>query len=225
MVFGFFQMAGFNRYKTGSSTVDFLDVLQRLDHGWSTGSKPVLASRDISRPAVKKTRPRYVKSLDEILPEGKAKHVRVGLEHEYLPFSMAKLRTDSCERLNQVEEAANACGIIIEEPNGCVCWINMPTFKSNSLFIRMLARFAAMIKVARSTHRAQETAHSLTQPFCSSTGSFSGDHLHRDDTEQLAQRQRPCQASSPSGERLVFARHLRCQSGRLQRTFHFHTFI
>lgn len=146
LVFGFFQMAGFNRYKVGSKQVDFLEVLQRLDRGWAPAAgKPITARRELARPAIKKTKPRFVDHLDEILPYGKAKRVEVGIEHEYLPFSMAKLSVDSCIRLTPEVEAA--CGIVIEEPTGCVCWVNMPTFKSNSLFIRFLARFAAMIKV------------------------------------------------------------------------------
>lgn len=138
-------MAGFNRYKLGGKVVDFLEVLQRLDRGWSPSSKPLLAQRELARPQIKKTKPRFVDDLSEILEYGKAKHVRVGIEHEYLPFSMAKLRVNHCEELTPEVEAA--CGLIIEEPTGCVCWVNMPTFKSNSLFIRFLARFAAMIKV------------------------------------------------------------------------------
>merc|ERR1719311_588273 len=38
-------------------------------------------------------------------------------------------------------------GPVVEEPDACVCWINMPTFKSNSLFIRAVAHLAALIKI------------------------------------------------------------------------------
>jgi len=148
LVFGFFQMAGYNRYVVNGKQVDFLDVLSRLDRGWSPPkNKPVTAHRKLARPAITKTKPRFVSHLDEILPYGKAKRVEVGIEHEYLPFSMAKLSSPSCERLH-APEVEGVCGLVIQESDGgCVCWINMPTFKSNSLFIRFLARFAAMIKV------------------------------------------------------------------------------
>jgi len=145
LVFGFFQMAGYNRYAVNGKEVDFLDVLQRLDRGWSPKA-PVAARRELVRKQVKKTRPRFVDHLSEILPYGKAKRVEVGIEHEYLPFSMAKLAVDTCDALTP--EVQGACGLVVQEADGsCACWINMPTFKSNSLFIRFLARFAAMIKV------------------------------------------------------------------------------
>jgi len=33
-----------------------------------------------------------------------------------------------------VPDAVDAvCGLLVEQPEGCVCWINMPTFKSNSV--------------------------------------------------------------------------------------------
>jgi len=150
LVFGFFQMAGFNRYdisKPGSKpkVIDFLDVLQRLDRGW-TPSASVDASRTLYRPPITKTLPSYVKHLDEILPYGKdGKHVKADFEHEYLPFSMAKLTLPSCEALT--EQMTSACGLIIEEATSCSCWFNMPTFKSNSLFVRAAGIFAALIKI------------------------------------------------------------------------------
>ena len=45
-------------------------------------------------------------------------------------------------------EAVDAvCGLLVEQPEGCVCWINMPTFKSNSLLIRAIAALAALVKL------------------------------------------------------------------------------
>ena len=41
----------------------------------------------------------------------------------------------------------DSTGLIVREPDSCVCWINMPTFKSNSLFVRTLGAVAAMIKI------------------------------------------------------------------------------
>jgi hypothetical protein len=159
LVFGFFQMAGYNRYDISKASakanakakggdgkvVDFLDVLQRLDKGWSPPAQ-VRGTRKLSRPPITKTRPASVDHLSEILPYGKDSRVEAEIEHEYLPFSMAKLTLNSCEQLTA--EVEGVCGVVVEEPDGlCVCWINMPTFKSDSLFIRFLAKFAAMIKV------------------------------------------------------------------------------
>jgi len=47
-----------------------------------------------------------------------------------------------------VPDAVDAvCGLLVEQPEGCVCWINMPTFKSNSRFIRFVAALAALVKI------------------------------------------------------------------------------
>merc|ERR1719502_1336848 len=103
LAFGFFQMAGYNRYSVGadeSKRVDFLDVLQKLDKGWSPSSKTaVRASRTLYRPVITKTRPAYVSHLSEILPYGVDSRVEAEIEHEYLPFSLAKLTLGSCEQM------------------------------------------------------------------------------------------------------------------------------
>ena len=97
LVFGFFQMAGYNRYdisrRSSSSPqiVDFLDVLQRLDKGWSPPKgRPTRAVRKLDRPVIKQTRPAYVTHLDMVLPYGRDSRVEAEIEHEYLPFSLAK---------------------------------------------------------------------------------------------------------------------------------------
>jgi len=149
LVFGFFQMAGYNRYavtRDATQRVDFLDVLQRLDRGWKPSAQsPVRATRKLERPTITKTRPAYVSHLDEILPYGVDSRVEAEIEHEYLPFSLAKLTLDSCEQMTPEIEAV--CGLVVRELEACVCWINMPTFKTNTLFIRALGLFAALIKV------------------------------------------------------------------------------
>ena len=71
--------------------------------------------------------------------------VEAEIEHEYLPFSMAKLTLSSCDMVTAEMEAI--CGVVIQDKDRCTCWINMPTFKSNSRFIRMLGKLAALIKV------------------------------------------------------------------------------
>ena len=155
LAFGFFQMAGYNRYdlggkKGGKEPSDFLDVLSKLDRGWTPpkDGRPIVPTRELARKPITTTRPSYVKHLDEILPYGRDSRVEAEIEHEYLPFSMAKLSLPSCDALTPEVEAA--CGIVIDESadgEGCTCWLNMPTFKSDSLFIRSLARVAALIKV------------------------------------------------------------------------------
>jgi len=148
LAFGFFQMAGFNRYDISkgkkAQVVSFLDVLQRLDKGWSPAGQ-VQASRSLWRPPITQTRTSFVSHLDEILPYGKEQRAKAHIEHEYLPFAVARLTLPSCDGLG--DEISGVCGLLIEEADSCVCWINMPTFKANSLLIRFLSRFAAMIKV------------------------------------------------------------------------------
>lgn len=153
LVFGFFQMAGYNHYaidkpKPNKGPADFLDVLQRLDQGWAPKG-PLPASRQLSRPAVGQTRPSYVNHLDEILPYGQASSVGgADFAHEYIPFAVARLSFDSCAAIPP--GTAQVCGLMVEHAGGsagCDCWINMPTFKSNSLFVRALSKLAALIKV------------------------------------------------------------------------------
>jgi len=151
LVFGFFQMVGYNRYALGRNAerrVDFLDVLQRLDKGWKPQKGlTIRASRTLPRKAITKTRPAYVSHLSEILPYGAvSRGVAAEIEHEYLPFSIARLTLDSCSQMTVAVE--EVCGLVVQQSDGaCICWINMPTFKSNSLFVRFLGHVAALIKV------------------------------------------------------------------------------
>jgi len=148
LAFGFFQMAGYNRYsltaKRAKPPADFLEVLQRLDRRWAPPSA-TLCSRQLARPAVIETRPAYVSHLDEILPYGQGSGVEADFTHEYLPFAVARLTVPSCDVLPAATEAV--CGVLVERTDGCDCWVNMPTFKSNSLFVRAMSLFAAAIKV------------------------------------------------------------------------------
>ncbi|EOD17150.1 hypothetical protein EMIHUDRAFT_460809, partial [Emiliania huxleyi CCMP1516] len=147
LAFGFFQMAGYNRYsltaKPAKPPADFLEVLQRLDRRWAPPSA-TLCSRQLARPAVSETRPAYVSHLDEILPYGQGSGVEADFTHEYLPFAVARLTVPSCDVLPAATEAV--CGVLVERTDGCDCWVNMPTFKSNSLFVRAMSLFAAAIK-------------------------------------------------------------------------------
>jgi hypothetical protein len=151
LVFGFFQMAGYNRYDVAKGgrpeVVDFLTVLERLDNGWSPGRrKPVTPSRELKRKPITSTRPSYVTHLEQILPYGRDSRVEAEIEHEYLPFSMAKLTLPSCDLVTS--EVEHVCGLLVASADhSCVCWINMPTFKSNSVLIRALGKLAALIKV------------------------------------------------------------------------------
>ena len=155
LAFGFFQMAGYNRYELARAgaapkQLDFLDVLGRLERGWvPPPHQRLVARRELDRPAVTKTRPSYVDHVDALLEygdESSALCAKAEMEHEYLPFSVARIALASCELLTP--EMERACGLLLEEQGGqCVCWMNMPTFKSNSVAMIALAKLAAMIKV------------------------------------------------------------------------------
>ena len=148
LAFSFFQMIGYNQYDVGRRATryaDFIEIIQRLDRGWSP-LRSVRARHEKTRPKVKVTRPRYVESLDRILPYG---HRKAGLEcdfdYEYSPFSAAKLTLHTCDDLTPA--MIDTCGLVIDGPTACVCWINLPTFRSNSLFIRGTAHLAALMKI------------------------------------------------------------------------------
>ena len=152
LFFGFFQMAGYNRYDISGNPngkpqiVQFLDILEKLDKGWKP-PKMVKGMRELKRKPITKTRPAYVTHLDQILPYGKDSRVEAEIAHEYLPFSMARLDLGTCDAVTA--EMEHVCGVVVELPNnqGCTCWINMPTFKSNSRLIRLLGYVAALVKV------------------------------------------------------------------------------
>lgn len=152
LTFGFFQMAGFNRYALSGRwglgalpAADFLDVYQKLDGGWApTGA--TAARRTLERPAITATRPSFVSQLTDILPYGSASAAEADFSHEYLPFAIARLSFPTCVGVPARTHAV--CGLLLEAADGsCACWINMPTFKSNSLFIRVLSTLAAAIKI------------------------------------------------------------------------------
>merc|ERR1719460_3344646 len=146
LVFGFFQMVGYNRYTVGGKKVDFIEILERLDRGWAPRAKEVVhAARTLERPVHTKTRS-SIKPIRDILPLGEpGTGVEAEMQHEYLPFSTAKLTFGSCEMVPAEIDAV--CGLIIQQAEGCVCWVNMPTFKSNSLLIRFILKLAALVKL------------------------------------------------------------------------------
>ena len=64
------------------------------------------------------TRPSYVPHLDHILPYGKDSAVAADFQHEYLPFSLAKLTLPSCSAITS--EAESVCGLIVEQAGRCL---------------------------------------------------------------------------------------------------------
>jgi hypothetical protein len=116
IAFGFFQMAGFNRYQTAKSTldaagleleppVDYIEVLQRLERGWAPPDAlslvegpmergAVAASRELARKGWRhnETKPTTLK-IEEILETRAAGAVRIEADMplEYLPFAVLEL--------------------------------------------------------------------------------------------------------------------------------------
>jgi hypothetical protein len=156
MVFGFFQMVGFNRYNVAGETnelisgeVDFLEVLTQLDAGWQMASdSTVKATRQLKRPEI--VAPRVTKSsIRNILPMVNKNWVNIeaDLPLENLPFSAAELTLPSCKVITDNPGLTQICGLVLEHSDSCQCWINLPTFKSNSLLIRFLDKFAGWVKI------------------------------------------------------------------------------
>ena len=152
LTFGFFQLAGFNRYTLpcrwgvcAQSGADFLDVYTKLEGGWApTGA--TAARRTLERPAVTTTNPSYVSGLADILPYGSASAIEADFPDEYLPFAIARISFPTCAGVPPRTHAV--CGLLLEAANGsCACWMNMPTFKSNGVLIRTLSALAAAIKI------------------------------------------------------------------------------
>ena len=82
------------------------------------------------------------------------------MPQEYMPFAIAELSLPSCD-LSQADQntvahggpagaaADKVCGMLIAHGDGgCSCWINLPTFKSNSPVGRFIYDYLApMLKI------------------------------------------------------------------------------
>ena len=157
LVFGFFQMVGFNRYSIpgdanaeNAGQVDFLDILTQLDAGWEISSGvTVQTSRELQRPTITETRSIKVQNLSEILPMVNKNWVNIeaDLPLENLPFAAAELTLPSCTSITSNAGLTRVCGLVLEQVDSCQCWINLPTFKSNSLLVRFLEEFAGWVKI------------------------------------------------------------------------------
>jgi len=149
MVFGFFQMVGFNRYTIPDGKVDFLDVLTRLDAGWEIESGSMKASRELQRPKITDPRPIKVENLSQILPTVNKNWVNIeaDLPLENLPFAAAELTFPTCKEITSNPGLTKICGLVLKQTDSCQCWINLPTFKSNSLIVRLLDKFAGWVKI------------------------------------------------------------------------------
>ena len=98
---------------------------------------------------------------------------------EYLPFAVGslKLPRPQCNALldgtapKRLGKLSRVCGLVVRHgydgsgarggADSCTCWLNLPTFKSNSLFIRVLDTVAGIIKVpSRVTTYLEMALHS-----------------------------------------------------------------
>jgi hypothetical protein len=159
VVFGFYQMAGFNRYilgdSYGSKPVDYITVLEALDAGYSPGkAHSVSVSRNLNRRAWSRTdlKETNITSLSEILAvetrkKGIFPRLEADMRLEYLPFAIAHATLDgSCEKM-VASPLQPLCGIIVEHETSCVCAINLPTFKMNGPLMDVLQKVASLLKV------------------------------------------------------------------------------
>lgn len=158
-MFGFYQMAGYNRYilggSYGSDPVDYITVLEALDAGYAPAEgHSVSTSRNLTRKswARAELKPTNISALSEILAvETRTKGVLPRLEAdmrlEYLPFAVAHATMPgSCEKM-LASPLRPHCGIIVEHESSCVCAINLPTFKMNGPLMAALQKLASLLKV------------------------------------------------------------------------------
>ena len=151
LAFGFFQMAGYNRYDVGKG-----DAGRRSSTSSTSGSASTRGGGRARRCARRRRSARAgdhddapggtPSTLDQILPYGPDK-----------ARSSATSTTSTCPSRRRSSRCARAttsrrrwstrAASSSRSHDACVCWINMPTFKSNSLFIRAVAHLAALIKI------------------------------------------------------------------------------
>eukprot|EP01047_Picozoa_sp_COSAG01_P019946 COSAG01_NODE_1123_length_11617_cov_13.832769_8_plen_1297_part_00 len=157
VVHGFMQMVGFNRYTLDAKTPkesDFVTVLEKIDDGYSS-KVPISVRRSLDRPVLtpKDIKPTNIFNLTEILPYGApTKKFPFGLEAqmplEYMPFAVAEMVLEqsgnipACE-MQTAKQLSPVCGMMIQHASSCSCWINLPTFKSDSRLARWVYDFMA----------------------------------------------------------------------------------
>eukprot|EP00615_Pteridomonas_danica_P010099 CAMPEP_0114336282 /NCGR_PEP_ID=MMETSP0101-20121206/5605_1 /TAXON_ID=38822 ORGANISM="Pteridomonas danica, Strain PT" /NCGR_SAMPLE_ID=MMETSP0101 /ASSEMBLY_ACC=CAM_ASM_000211 /LENGTH=650 /DNA_ID=CAMNT_0001468157 /DNA_START=120 /DNA_END=2072 /DNA_ORIENTATION=- len=151
IAFGFFQMAGYNRYfdtvaKTPKS--DFLSVLENLENGWQPEG-PLLASRSLERKQwhMNETKPTKL-PIEDILETTQPKLINfeADMPLHFLPFVTLELKYPSLESVPVTVKPL--CGLVIQHGEGEIsCWVNLPTFKSNNKLMQFLDKFAAIIKL------------------------------------------------------------------------------
>jgi hypothetical protein len=158
VVFGFYQMAGYNRYvlggSYGSEVVDYITVLEALDAGYAPPKDHrVSASRNVTRRAwskddLKDTNITHLSDILNVETRSKAFfRLEADMRLEYLPFAVAHATMPgSCDKM-VASPLQPHCGIIVQHEASCVCAINMPTFKLNGPLMAVLQKVAALLKV------------------------------------------------------------------------------
>jgi hypothetical protein len=178
IAFGFFQMAGYNRYVdtvANSNKLDFLSVLEKLENGWQPNG-PIVASRSMERKHWKKNETRTTKlPIDKILPTTTPKLINfeADMPLHFLPFATLELKYPNAASVPA--SIKPLCGLMIRhgknnvgrsKPNEVSCWVNLPTFKSNNRLMQFLDKFAAVIKLpSRITTFIEMTLGSTTPAF------------------------------------------------------------
>ena len=154
VAFSFLQLAGFNRYTLGRGEGrlehegDFVEVLQGLDRGWMAGPRGhVRAARAQARPARSDGESYAATAAADVAPAG-PRRPRWWLSHveavDYLPLAVAELSIQGpCSAVVRNDELRSVCGLVVQHESPasrCSCWVNLPTFKANSLAARTAAR-------------------------------------------------------------------------------------
>eukprot|EP00947_MAST-08B_sp_MAST-8B-sp1_P001559 g1559.t1 len=177
IAFGFFQMAGFNRYalnapkakkakqaKAASEMDDFIGVLTELDAGWTPATAGleggrISAGRVTARKAwqAEDLKATGIANLTEILPVGGrgVVNLEADMPLEYLPFAVAEYSVPGKCFVNVPPALRPLCGLLVQHKDeakgggseSCSCWINLPPFKSNGWFVQAMGRLAALLKI------------------------------------------------------------------------------
>lgn len=152
MVFGWFQMVGWNRYDGGA----FLEQLAQLDDPARRAvirqrcDAGIKATRQTMRPTPTNPRPTR-KNITDIVPTVKDESwlkLEADMPTEYLPFAVARLEL-AAARDADVPALAKLCSLLIDHgpAGGATCWINLPAFTSKGLAASALETFASFLKV------------------------------------------------------------------------------
>ena len=140
VMFGFFQLSGYNRYKWSSPRLITLpEVVNIIDNRKVLPAKVYEVSRITSRPNIKV---KHMNNISDIVNTGYDNPI--GLKHEYAPVLTYK----SIFKCINIASIKHICNVVITSTEDiCICWGHIPIFRQLSTFSLIAKFLISFIKI------------------------------------------------------------------------------